>query len=581
MWPKSAGLRATLTTVVLLFAFLSLTQTSQPYVIDEAEFPFVAQATAETGKPIYYHGELRPADVGIWHPPLYVYSLAGWMTVFGETTIAVRSFGVFFALLTAFIGMLICRRLFPANSDLMGVIFAAIYLLNPFTIASALIPDIDGTIAAFAIALTLLAAISAAVSDRARHWEVLTCGGALGFALSTKLTTPLSLLPFVGIAFLISRRSIWQAVRDSATSFAIGAAIFVGWWFPLSSIADLSFSFPFNFTKQSFNKGTAADQTLAETIRSAWPDKALFFWVTPLFFVVFAIGTVVALRVIRTKTGQVQTLLAAFAIGTIVLYDVVTGPVFTFPKYWIAATLSMTLVSILPLSLVLQKFSVLSLRFRFSGVLVGIGLFFLSIISAVVISRILAKKLPTNDFPRWPWPWVMLVVVSVAVLMFIAFRINTTGIARSAGVGLTSLTATLLVLNLATAMDLRSKKTSTRYYFGEKGFSEVVDEVQARTTPSQPILSPKDIGFAANRPFYEDALLLPNPDQLDQFLRDNQIALVVTRKYFDYSEPVFPAGFEVIRANFVPVFDEPTTDFVLWEPNPGDTAEPAPMSSQR
>ena len=119
---------------------------------------------------------------------------------------------------------------------------------------------------------------------------------------------------------------------------------------------------------------------------------------------------------------------------------------------------------------------------------------------------------------------------------------------------------------LALSAEQRNAAYSTRYYYGEAGLAQAIQDVRDLTPQGGAILGPKDVGFESDRPFYEDALLFPDPTQLGNVLASDGIQLVVTRKNYDYSEQVWPGAFAVIRQYMTPVLDRPGSDFVIWKP---------------
>jgi len=84
------------------------------------------------------------------------------------------------------------------------------------------------------------------------------------------------------------------------------------------------------------------------------------------------------------------------------------------------------------------------------------------------------------------------------------------------------------------------------------------------TPGGESLLSAKDIGYEADRPFYEDAQLFNDPAALRKLLLERTAAVAVTRKDFDYSESVYPEAFAVVREYMDPVFDRPGSGFVVW-----------------
>ena len=77
--------------VVVLFVILVMVQGGKKFVLDEIDFPIAAKAASETGRPIYYRGEMCPAHLGIYHPTLYIHSLALFIKIFGFNENVVRA----------------------------------------------------------------------------------------------------------------------------------------------------------------------------------------------------------------------------------------------------------------------------------------------------------------------------------------------------------------------------------------------------------------------------------------------------------------------------------------------------------
>src|SRR5438876_9972263 len=84
---------------ILVFLLLSSFGASKPLHLDEMDFPAVAQAASRTGLPIYYRGEGQEHWSGLYHPPLYIYSLAWWFKIFGYGILHSQMLGVTSALM--------------------------------------------------------------------------------------------------------------------------------------------------------------------------------------------------------------------------------------------------------------------------------------------------------------------------------------------------------------------------------------------------------------------------------------------------------------------------------------------------
>jgi hypothetical protein len=69
------------TLIIFVFIALIFAQAQKKFTLDELDFPVVAKATSETGRPVYFRGEATPQHLGLYHPPLYIYALAAQIKV--------------------------------------------------------------------------------------------------------------------------------------------------------------------------------------------------------------------------------------------------------------------------------------------------------------------------------------------------------------------------------------------------------------------------------------------------------------------------------------------------------------------
>lgn len=577
LWPARRGLRVAQMAALSLYLLICIQQLGQPYIIDEAEFPFVAEAASRSGLPIYYHGELRPIDVGTWHPPLYIYMLAGWIQVFGDSVPSVRGFGVVLAPITAAFGAITVRLLVaPRLRDGAGVAFVALYLLNPLVIASALLPDIDGTVGVLSLTAGVLVVVLLVTSARPEPGHVLAAGLVLGVALSTKLTTPLGLLPLLLVALLLSPRAPLRAIRDFAFVLTLAAALFVAWWGSLAVLTTLQFSFPFQFTYDSLvSKGGSVG--LADRLALLKPNRLTLFWLDPLLLVITAVGGSVALSRWRQPTARALVLVALFGLGTVALYNVITTPVFRFPKYWIAAVPAATVVAVWLVATAAGS-TQLRWRWRRGSLLLLTG----SALAAVGLTNVYVARASEADPTLTPLRPVVLTVLGILALAALTLSVvRLASPQRAAAFALAVAAVAAVALHgIGLSLFQRSADFSTRYYYGETGFAQAVDDVQALTPGREPVLAPKDVGYAAERPFYEDALLFGDPAALESLLVAGTTPIAVTRNDFDYSEVVYQVAFEVIRRHMDPVFARPGSGFTVWRLRPPATAVVGPQGPE-
>ena len=194
-----------------------------------------------------------------------------------------------------------------------------------------------------------------------------------------------------------------------------------------------------------------------------------------------------------------------------------------------------------------------------------------------MLSYILSKR---NDFNFGQSPYNYLKQnISLTILIFLLIfiplvRINYSRVSKNLVLKITlfSIFLSLTVSQFSTFALHRNANYSTSYYFGEKGLDLIIDSVRDYTKSDQLILAAKDIGIQSGRPFIEDAAVTHlSTEELGEFFSESPIALVVTRKKFDYSETVYPDYFSVIQQLYVPVLEKNELDFTIWIRIPEDS----------
>jgi 4-amino-4-deoxy-L-arabinose transferase-like glycosyltransferase len=555
----------------ILFAssLLFFQQSGELYVIDEAEFPLVAKAIADTGRPVYYRGEDLPANVGIWHPPLYAYTLGVWVELFGSSHVAVRSFGFACALIAAALGWLVIRRLFPERHRWLGTAWLGIFLLHPYGIQSALLPDIDSTVLVASSMFALWALTEAVV---ARRWSPIATsvlfGVVLGVNLLAKLTTPIALIPLLIVGLALSTRSARWTLGGTLIFSAVGATVFCAVWGGIAAAAHLDFGYPFTFTYDSLvsRSGSKGFEQHIEDLR---PSPIVLFWLTPILIITFVAGTLATLTAARRRAGQGVLLIAFFATMVFFAYNVITGPPFGFPKYYAPALGPAAIVALAPFGLS----SGASFAWRRPWTRSLFGAVVLAA-AALVISSYLEypRDSAAKLFPERP-VW-FLIFVGLLVVASLALLVRPLQLGHRAHIwGLGLLAATLIVLvgtNVATAMRQRSAPGSVRYFPGERDFSVTIAKLRAldldhAALEHATLVSAKDVGYESGVRYYEDDFYLPDPARLAKLLRSSPNMLMVTRSDYDFSAIVWPKAFAMIKKVAHPIWVSPTGTFTIWK----------------
>lgn len=238
---------------VLLFLVLAAHQAAKPLHLDNMDFPAVAEATAHSGKPIYYRGEENRLHSGLYHPPLYIYTLAAWFRLFGSGPAQARMFGALCALLQGWLALrILCLLLGSERVRPWRWLFWLLFLLNPYTLQCSAIADIDSTIYGPLLSLVLFSALRIGWqdghwrTDEPRTWELGLVALALTAALWAKLTTVLLLFPFLFLLF--APRLGWKrgaAVTAGVSAAGLGAFALTYWLYGVLTGLDVGYTFQF------------------------------------------------------------------------------------------------------------------------------------------------------------------------------------------------------------------------------------------------------------------------------------------------------------------------------------------------
>lgn len=571
---RSWGLWGVIATALGYLA-LTIPRMNDPYVIDEAVFPYVAQGILKNVAPFYYNGELRPADFGLWHPPLYDYLLAGFVGLFGFTPVAVRAFGVVCVLLSMVVLLQVLRRVMPAAPQGAYVLFSALVLLSPQVISGALIPDIDGSFGFLVVAIGLWLATIIRQTPLTVRVTALTFAFAV-LSVSTKFTITGFIAAIIALAAVFSDTDRWKKLASVIGAFVAGTAVALLLLFAAGAIIGFDARLPFDYVL-----GSVASRTPGRGgIAGAWGTMfegpgSTVLWVGP-FLILAAVVAAIAVS-IRKPEGVDARLVVLFVLGGVLIvvgYAFVSASPFQFPKYTpiavpLFAAAATSLVRLIPSevvrSLVTPPGRWVALAWSIVFAIGTVGMFFLARRSERLDSRNLGDLflLSTAAF----------VALTIASLLAILLLLNEKtgrvtlpwGKLLQAG-ALIGLVFTPLMAGVSTASVNATATYSTRYYYGEQGMAEFLTKAASIIGPDDPIIGPKDIGFQLPRPFYEDALLFAEPvEEFRLFVAEKHIPFVVTRKTHDYSESIYPDYFAVIREDYVPVLDDPSSDFVLWK----------------
>ena len=305
-----------------------------PLRIEENEWPQMAEAIYETGRPVLdwreshrvrtdEMGRLDRADwYGVWHPPFYQYTLAASMVVLGtDASYTLRLVGVASLLLTCLLLFMIARLVTPERWLPVGAVASGLLLIHPYAIQGSTFIDIDTGVYA-PITLFCLWLVLRATESPARSKKMLIAVAAgVTLVFWTKVTTALVLVPVIGLYWLL-RVGPRSFAREALPALALGAAAFLGTYALWCEITGIPFSFMWNvtFAEKSGRLAPLEDPVLLEQA-ARWH----LYWFVPALVIVAAVYAADAVRaLVRDRRVRPMDLIFGFATAILLLYVVVS-----------------------------------------------------------------------------------------------------------------------------------------------------------------------------------------------------------------------------------------------------------------
>lgn len=472
--------------VVSFFLILVAAQAGKSFVLDELEFPIVSNATSQSGKPVYYHGEWELTHQGTFHPTLYIHSLALFIKAFGFSENIVRTFGAICVLISALLIIQIFRLLSTDKKPWLETVFLGLFLLNPYTLANATLPDIDQTVLPIALLLFIYVSTKLALAKKLLvNKSILMLALLFSLALWTKLTTPMILPVFLLCVAYISVKDIRKSLLVTLKTSALGAAIFGATYFLYGLILGLSTTFTYSFLLHSFTKGTESKGVIVGAFENLGNLNHFIFWPTIAVVILAGVASlVVLLAKEKDERTYVKKILVLMALLTTLFYIALIAPFGGFHKY------SFPVFGILVLSIVFMLDTFKKVKINWVYVV-------LAFLAGIVLVKLLKDSMYFAGV-TFSYMWILPIVIIVAYLTLI--NKATQRYAQSVAI---------LVIAFALGFQLYVSRIQavapypTKYLYGQMGIDEAASYLRANTEKDEVIWGMKDIGYYTNQRWVE------------------------------------------------------------------------------
>ncbi len=260
----------------------------KPFTLDEVEEARMAEKINTLGPATFHPG---PAGGGedLSHPLLYSYTNAIFFRLFGSSEPALRSYGIVFFILSAWVLVLFIKEIFRDDKSLFlpaAMTAGALYMINPLLIQHSMLLNADNNISAFAILLYVY--LFYKFEDGARHDFIKTrfiLAAVVAFNFLCKEITPVFLVLSVAV-YRVMSREFKKLLLDILFNLGLGIALFWGIWYIYCALSgtDIMAFIKFTAARKS-KKVLRADFFLRQLkyffVIWKWP----FYWASAPFFI--------------------------------------------------------------------------------------------------------------------------------------------------------------------------------------------------------------------------------------------------------------------------------------------------------
>ncbi|MBF0216289.1 MAG: glycosyltransferase [Candidatus Omnitrophica bacterium] len=482
------GLLAFILFSAVMFSF----SIAKPFNLDETDFAIAAQSVIKD--PAIFS---KDPDIGLWHPPVYIYSLALAFKMFGENTVVARGLGVLYYFLGFIFLLLTCRELFKGKEFyLITLIAGAFYLINPILIQYSMLIDIDG-------GLLMLSTIAFAYFFIRYNNEGMTVrklvflGVLIGCMLLIKFTTPPLIAPAIFL-FYLSRRDYKGALINTFLIFIIGSTLAFSLWYIYCLIFHVDMLFPIHYTFST--KMSQGGLGLSANKVGMVLISLVFFikWVSPAFVILMAGSALARVRtcVLNKISGNIDFLLM---LGSLVfVFYLYYFPRMAMMKYQTPLyPVSIILISSFIYDTAIKNVLIDKRGFKIIGALVAITTAYHTFLLPHDPLKLMLygrSALPPflTDKP------FLLAALSLgpflAVPLFLYFTSTKGKIFSSFILGLFIIAfASEVSLDIKQASNYTTANSWNNY--GEKGEAETISYLNERLGPDEPFVARKDIGY--------------------------------------------------------------------------------------
>lgn len=512
---------------------------NSPLRFDEVEWPTQAKGILQHGVPKVLYSEERTlytksyygydAHYGMWHPPLYLYSLAGSAALFGIGNRQMRAVGLVWFALSLWLVWRISQELVDGpHSKLASRISVALAALSPLLAEGSLYLDIDNTSLAFSMLLFAWVFLKFPEEKSLKRSLLLTL--IFAFSLWSKLTTPFIMLASM-VVYHFLNKNFKTGIFQGLIIGGFGAGVFLLTYWIYCSLLNYPSWFMFEISYWGKRGMYTSPQTLKAILHAL---RWNFVWISPPIAIMLA--TLYSLRswnYVCCRKLDKADFLVIFSMAGLAIYTIWGG-------LWGKYTFGPVLVGVTAIGNQLS-ISLRSIRIVHRTILVTLLLLLVGV--HLLVLPALQVRVPGFDL-RSTGLWdaisdvrnlYLLITVGAFAVFYVIARPLVSGGKKETAL-LITLSLYLLAANPVNAMKLvLSPEDRSPYHpFQERGFIQTVQFLNDNLGSDHIILSPKDIGFYFHGKHYstEAVLAFDGLFGLEQLASSNRVHYIVDSEQY-------------------------------------------------
>lgn len=486
---------------------------NSPLRSDEVSFPTQVAGIIRHGVPKVLYSEDRlihtylyygyDALYGMWHPPLYLYSLSVPAALFGIGNIPMRAVGLVWFILSLWLVWCIAGVISDKPTPIIARgIPLALILLTPLLVEGSLYLDIDNTSLAFSLLLFAWFYLKSPQDESLKRLFLL--GLIFTFSLWSKLTTPFIMLASV-LVYQCLNRNFKKGILQSVVIGGFGIGLFLLTYWIYCHIFNYPFWFMFDMTYFGKSNMYLFPHALKRVLHSL---RWNFVWISPAISIMLGILAILRIRSYISR-GKLERMdfLVIFALLGLATYTFWGG-------LWGKYTFPVVLAGVTAVGFYISN-SLTSIRIRRPVVFMSF-LLMLAIIHLIAIPNLQVKP-PGFDL-RSAGLWqaisdirnLYLLVIVTAIIIFFSIAWRFIVVEKREAALFIMLLIYLLAANPINSMKIIFSPGDLSPYhpFQEKGFVQTIQFINYTLGRDDVIFAPRDIGFYFHGRYY------PTDDEL-------------------------------------------------------------------